>query len=475
MANETLKKAYGDYLNTLNIHVLRNVARFVGVYKPTDGKKQDLIDRTIAVLLGVVAPVAPSNRGAPLKEDLLDPRYVRELERIKKEYSVFAEIDENENVVQVRAEDEQTNAYDTPLYMGILEISANGGGFLRGENCAVTPKDVFVSAKNIAEWKLREGDYVVGYATRQENGNLCLMKTLSVNSVAHYEERGSFEKFSVGYPVDRIKLSESNDWLSLRMVDLFAPVGKGQRAIICTSPIADAGALFRDIAFSFEEKNNRGENYHLLALLIDERPEDITEYKNAVKFGETYYTTFNMDVHEHVRITNLVFARAKRLAEAGEDVVILFDSLTSFTYAANACCTASKTTLCGLGVESLVCARALLSAVGNFGSGSITVFATAFKNEGNNVDEFIRVEYEKLCNCCIYLDEELAKKHIFPTFSVKNSYTRRAESLLSAKELKCAKSLRCRFEKDVDIQSFMESYSDNEEMVKVVDTEKFSE
>ena len=151
MGIELLKKAYSDYLNTLNIHVLRNVARHVGVYKPTEGKKDGLIDRTISVLIGTVAPVPPSKLGAPLKEDTLDPKYMRELERIREEYMLTTgQSDSFQNVLGVRSEEEKADEYSQPLYMGVLELLPNGCGYLRVENCQPTDgKDVFISSQNV--------------------------------------------------------------------------------------------------------------------------------------------------------------------------------------------------------------------------------------------------------------------------------------------------------------------------------------
>lgn len=438
---ELLKKAYADYLNTLNIHVLRNVARAVGVYKPTGGKKESLIERTIAVLIGAVVPAPPSTRGAPLKEDALDPKYIRELNRIREEYFASTGTSEKyENVMQVRSGEKRSESYDQPLYMGVLEIEPNGCGYLRVSNCQPTAgKDVFVSSQNLRAWVLKEGDYVVGFASKQsENNNPSLIKVLSVNAVMQYQNRRDFDDFSACYPEEKIRLFNNGATISLRYIDLFAPIGKGQRAIVCAPSIAGGNAILKDIACAIERRIDERENLHLLALLIDERPEEVTEFRRSLRLddSELIYTTFEKTAQDHLRAAKLTFARAKRLAEIGEDVVVLVDSLTRLTRAADLCGTASRMLPCGLDASAFQFPKTCLSLARKLkGGGSITVVATVETDTGDAADEVICNELQKICNCRITLSRALEDKRIYPAIDVKNSYTVREEAMLSELEL----------------------------------------
>ncbi|MBR7100111.1 MAG: hypothetical protein IKC91_03035 [Clostridia bacterium] len=448
MNNELLKKAYKNYLNTLNIHTLRNVARGVGVYSPTKGKKDDLIDRTIAVLIGTVEAVSPSNLGAPLKEDSLDPKYLRELDAIGREYTVtVGQSVRAENVLSVRSGEPSVSPYDQPLYMGVLELLPNGSGYLRVKNCQTTAgKDVFVSLQSVRSFALREGDYVVGYADlKSGNSSPVLTKVLSVNTRSDYQKRKSFEDFSACHPEEKIQFSKDNQKLCLRYIDLFAPVGKGQRVLVKASTGTDANGLLKDVARALKEKINNGENYQVLPLLIDERPEEVTEFRRIFP-QELAYTTFDQSPAEHLQVAKLTFARAKRLAEMGEDVVVLFNSLTRLTYACDACATAEKTLACGLNASAFTLSKSCLSqAVKLKNGGSITVIAVLSAEEGNALDQAIAYEYEKICNCVLSLDKALAQKGKGCVLNVQDSYTVRAESLLSVEEAECAAYIRSQF------------------------------
>ena len=257
-----------------------------------------------------------------------------------------------------------------------------------------------------------------------------------------YQSRKNFEDFSASYPEEKISLSASSNQPSLRYLDLFSPIGKGQRVLVSAPPCTGATTLLKDIALSVQAKIDQGENLHLLALLIAERPEEVTEFCRTVS-EEVVYTTFDQEAQEHLRAARLVFSRAKRLAEMGEDVVLLLDSLTRLTLAADACAPTGKTLPCGLEIGAFHFPRTCLSQARKLtGGGSITVIAIVACTAGNEVEEVIYSEFEKICNSRISLSIALAAKRIFPAIDVKNSYTRRAEALLTPKEAECADYVR---------------------------------
>lgn len=439
MANEQLIIAYSEYLNTLNIHVLRNLARQAGVYKPTDGKKDSLIERTVNVLTGKVAPCPPSTRGAPLKDDALDPKYFRELERIREDYEMdgdtgYAAGPESAGEAAPEAEPED------PLHRGCLELLPNGGGMVRARNCAPTPgKDLFVSKQNLAAWGLREGDRVTGTAAPAANSTLLeLTAVRTVNGSPDYAERKAFEDFAPCYPDEKIELSAENGLLSLRYIDLFAPVGKGQRALLCEPPGTDAPAIMRDILQALRRKAAKNENLRVFFLLLGECPEEVTEYMEDGT-DDVVYTTFEKSAADHLRAARLVFAQAERLAEGGGDAVILLDSLTRLTLAASDACPRDSETLpCGLRKGCFDFPRLCLSKARNLrGAGSVTVIARLGADEGSSLDSALLAEYGKICNCRISLSGRMAQAGARSVVDVKRSGTRRAEKLLSDAEAAC--------------------------------------
>ncbi len=445
MATEDLIKAYGEYLDSLNIHVLRNVARRVGVYKPTDGKKENLIERTISVLIGVVPPVPPSNRGAPIKDDTLDPKYMRRLEQIREEYTLRGNAPFFENTAGVRSGDVPKHDYDKPLRMGVLELLPNGSGMLRAENCrSAADRDVFVSESAVHDFALREGDYVVcTVSMRTENNAPVLEKVLSVNERTDYRGRGRFDEFAAAYPEEKIELSAGNACLLLRCVDLFAPIGKGQRVSVHAPSSAEADLFLREVASAVRAHADRGENLHLLTLLVDCRPEDAAEFECCLSDGALYaaqdfaYTTFDMDAQEHVRAAKLIFARAARLAEMGENAVVLVNSLTRLTLAADALCDAGKKLSCGLSVAAFHIPKTFFSIARKLrDGGSITVIAAV--DGGTGAESVIREGFDRLANCRIELCGQGTGARLDP----EKSGTLRAESLLSAEETACVRRLR---------------------------------
>ena len=450
MATDDLIKAYSEYLDSLNIHVLRNVARRVGVYKPTDGKKESLIERTVSVLIGAVPPVPPSGRGAPLKDDSLDPKYMHRLTEIREEQTLKSGDDiVYRNITAVHSGDAPAAEFDRPLRTGILEIQPNGSGILRAKLCGSDGgRDTFVSSENIRAFALREGDYVVGTVSmRTENNVPVLEKVLSVNERSDYLTRGRFEEFTAVYPQEKIAFSAGNGSLFLRWIDLFSPIGKGQRVCLTVPPSVGAGAALREMIAPLRLHANRGENLHLLTLSVAAAPEEISEYEEALSDSplsaplDFAYTTFDMAPAAHLGAAKLLFSRAARLAEGGENVGLLLDSLTRLIEAADAVGAEEGGRLlpCGLHADAFRLPEQYFSMARNLrGGGSITVIAAVCLSERDERDSFIAREFGRFANCRISLAS--GPDGIFP--DPDKSATVRAETLLSPAEAACIRALR---------------------------------
>ena len=432
----TEEARYREVLEPLPIHALRSVGRELGVEKPTARSKSDLTEAIVAILTGKTSPVGKSRRGAPIKEEFFDPSIVQRLYAIRDE--------EEENALEVNVEREG-GPYEKPVYSGILEIMQGGYGFLRARNCQPSSDgDVFVPASVIHSFRLREGDFVACTAKeRTKNDSSAIDEILSVNGLplGKYEQRRNFDALTAIYPDSRITLSEGGDSLSLRMIDLFAPIGKGQRALIIAPPKAGKTTLLKEIAGAIAKQR---EEIVLIVLLIDERPEEVTDFCTSVPDAQVVYSTFDEGPEHHIRAANLVFAHAKRMAEAGKDVVVLLDSITKLTRAYNACTENSGKTLSG-GLE----AGALAEPKRFFGAarntregGNLTVLATALVDTGSRMDDVIYEEFKGTGNADIFLSRDLAERRVFPAIDLRRSGTRKEELLLSADELAAVYQLR---------------------------------
>ncbi len=319
---------------------------------------------------------------------------------------------------------------------GVLEIHQDGGfGFLRLReyNYNPSPQDIYVSPSQIKKFGLRPGDEISGFVRPPKEGEKfpALIKIEAVNGIPPEEirNRPSFEKLTPFYPTEKINLEvpDAED-LSMRIVDLFVPIGKGQRGLIVSPPRAGKTVLLQQIANSI--KRNHPEIY-LIILLIDERPEEVTDFKRKVE-AEVISSTFDQPAEKHTHVAEVVLERAKRLVEVGKDVVILLDSLTRLARAYNVVTPHSGRTLTG-GIDS----TALIKPKKFFGSarnieegGSLTIIATALIETGSRMDDVIFEEFKGTGNMELVLDRRLADRRIFPAIDLNKSGTRREELLL---------------------------------------------
>ncbi len=332
---------------------------------------------------------------------------------------------------------------------GILDIIDDGKyGFLRlkEQNFQPSSSDIYVSPIIIRKFKLKEGDLVQGFAKLPKEGEKysALQKIEGVNGIPISElgERREFEKLTPYYPTQKIKLEVPGDEdLSRRIVDLFIPIGKGQRGLIVSPPRAGKTILLQKIAQSIIHNHPE---IHLIILLIDERPEEVTEMRRIVPQAEIFASTFDQPAEKHVYIADLVIERAKRLAELGKDVVILLDSITRLARAHNVIAPHSGRTMTG-GLDS----TALIKPKKFFGTarnleegGSLTIIATALIETGSRMDDIIYEEFKGTGNMEIVLDRRLAERRIFPAIDLNKSGTRREELLLPKEVLEKIWALR---------------------------------
>lgn len=328
---------------------------------------------------------------------------------------------------------------------GVLEVLPDGYGFLRSENYLSGQHDVYVSIAQIRRFGLRTGDMVTGKTRPSKEGErfLALLYITAVNgeSPESIVERRPFEELVPVFPFERYTLElPGTSSLAIRLIDLIAPIGKGQRAMIVSQPKAGKTTLLKNIA------NGISKNYpeaHLIVLLIDERPEEVTDMQRSIK-GEVLYSTFDELPEHHTRVAEMVQERAMRLVEMGKDVVILMDSLTRLSRAYNLTIPPTGRTLSGgMDPGALHKPKRFFGAARKIeNGGSLTVIATALTETGSRMDDMVYEEFKGTGNMEIHLDRKLSERRIFPAIDIYKSGTRREDLLLSAEELEAVRTIR---------------------------------
>jgi transcription termination factor Rho len=332
------------------------------------------------------------------------------------------------------------------LYGGVLEIMQDNYGFLRRENYLQSSNDIYVPPQYIRRFNLRTGDYVVGPVRKQRDDRYqALYYVKEVNGLPPDQviKRPHFDRLTPVYPNERYVLETSRQELSTRIIDLVAPIGKGQRGMIVSPPKAGKTIILQKIAKAIATNNPEAK---LIVLLIDERPEEVTDMQRSID-GEVVYSTFDKTPENHVKVTELVLERAMRLVEMGQDVVILLDSITRMGRAYNLTITPTGRTLSGgLDPGALYGPKRFFGAARNIeNGGSLTIIATALIETGSRMDEVIFEEFKGTGNMEVLLDRKLSEKRIFPAIDITRSSTRREELLLSPKELDAVWGIRKAF------------------------------
>lgn len=358
---------------------------------------------------------------------------------------------------------------------GVLEIMQDGYGFLRSSdyNYLASPDDIYVSPSQIKLFGLKTGDTVKGTIRPPKEGEkyFALLKVESVNGKTTEEirDRVAFEYLTPLFPEEKLKLSTTPDNMSTRILDLFAPIGKGQRGMIVAQPKTGKTVLLKNIANAIAE--NHPEVY-LIVLLIDERPEEVTDMARSVK-AEVIASTFDEQAERHVKVAGIVLEKAKRMVECGHDVVILLDSITRLARAHNTVVPSSGKILSGgVDANALHKPKRFFGAARNIeNGGSLTIIATALIDTGSKMDEVIFEEFKGTGNMELQLDRKLSNRRIYPSIDVPASGTRREELLMKEEELQRVWILR-KFMADMNsieamefLQSKMKGTRNNEEFL----------
>ncbi len=378
------------------------------------------------------------------KEELIE--YLTNIQgetALQSEEEVSTEIPKTEEKVDTNSGYKVTNEEDE-IAEGILEVLSDGYVFIRGENYLSTPKDVYISPIQIRRFKLDKGDKIKGIARLPKEGEKfpALIYVGEVNGEAPEKayRRVKFDDLIPIYPNERIRLETTPDEYSMRIIDLMCPIGKGQRGMIVAPPKVGKTTLLKKIANSISVNNPEIE---LIVLLIDERPEEVTDMKRSIK-GDVIYSTFDELPEHHVKVAEMVLERAKRLTEQKKDVVILLDSITRLARAYNLVVPSSGKTLSGgFDPSALHKPKKFFGAARNIeNGGSLTILATSLIETGSRMDDVIFEEFKGTGNMEVHLDRALSEKRIFPAININKSGTRREELLLSKEELETVFALR---------------------------------
>jgi len=399
----------------------------------------------------------------------LEDKKLTDLYKLAKEFQIpyYSQLKKKELIFAIlRAQAER----DGLMFMGgVLEILPEGYGFLRPINYLPSSEDIYISQSQIRRFDLRMGDLVSG-KVRPPKENERYFGLLQVEAVNGHDpelaaERLHFPALTPLYPQKKLVLETSPDRVSVRLMDLISPVGLGQRGLIVAPPKAGKTILLKEIANSITENNP---DIHLFVLLIDERPEEVTDMQRSVK-GEVIASTFDEVPENHIKVAELVLERAKRLVEHKKDVVILLDSITRLARAYNLVIPPSGRTLSG-GIDPAAFHRPKRffgSARNVEEGGSLTILATSLIETGSRMDDVIYEEFKGTGNMELHLDRKLAERRIFPAIDIRRSGTRREELLLSKEELDKLWTIRKNMNESHDyVESFIKKLADTKTNVE---------
>jgi transcription termination factor Rho len=368
----------------------------------------------------------------------LEIKSLNELQDLAKDLSIpnFRRYRKQELIMKIlQAQTEQSGLM---FRSGILEVMQEGYGFLRTSGYLPGQEDIYVSPSQIKRFGLRVGDEVLGQvrAPKDNEKYYALLRVEAVNGLDPEQARSrpDFEKLTPVFPQERLKLELPQSDLTVRIVDLFSPIGKGQRAMIVSPPKAGKTMLLKKIGQSIVQNH---QEIYLMVLLLDERPEEVTDMRRSVE-AEVVASTFDRPPEEHVQVADLVLERAKRLVEGARDVVVLLDSLTRFSRANNLVIPPSGRTLSGgLDPAALHRPKRFFGAARKIEEGgSITIIATALIDTGSRMDDVIYEEFKGTGNMELHLNRKLQERRTFPAIDIKLSGTRREELLLNEEELR---------------------------------------
>ncbi|MCI5876819.1 MAG: transcription termination factor Rho [Lachnospiraceae bacterium] len=388
---------------------------------------------------------------AVVLRDLAKSRGLKNLSGLKKAELVELMLAEDERVEAQKAKEEKqtsgrengrddTKELDSGVKAhGILEVMPDGYGFIRCENYLPGENDVYVSPSQIRKFNLKTGDIIAGNTRIKTQGEKfsALLYITSINDLHPSEamKRKNFEDLTPVFPNERLRLETPGGSVAMRITDLVSPIGKGQRGMIVSPPKAGKTTLLKEVAKSIVRNNP---DMHVIILLIDERPEEVTDIKEAIegKNVEVIYSTFDELPEHHKRVSEMVIERAKRLVEHKKDVMILLDSITRLARAYNLTVPPSGRTLSGgLDPAALHMPKRFFGAARNMREGgSLTILATALVDTGSKMDDVVYEEFKGTGNMELVLDRKLSEKRVFPAIDITKSGTRREDLLLDREE-----------------------------------------
>ena len=473
---------------SMTLNKLKEIAKEIGVKNISKYKKNELIEEIInvspnsikkdgVILRENIAPKSADNYSNSYSNNTTNnsssENFNEKMSESKSEVFKGKAIEKNHNDNQVinnmrhddiRAEKKEVlreMINESNSAKGILEILENNNfGFLRCKNYLTSSEDVYVSPSQIRRFNLRTGDEVEGKIREAKDGEkfkaLLFVQKVNGESPEKAVGRKSFETLTPIYPKERLKLETQNSSdLSSRLMDIICPLGKGQRGIIVAPPKAGKTTLLKKVA------QNIVKNYpdiKLIVLLIDERPEEVTDMMRSIN-GDVVYSTFDEEPQNHAKVSRMVLERAKRMVEQGKDVVILMDSITRLSRAYNLTITPTGRTLSGgLDPGALIMPKKFFGAARNIEEGgSLTILATALVETGSRMDDMIFEEFKGTGNMEVHLDRKLQERRIFPAIDVYKSGTRKEDLLLSKDELDVAFSIRKVMYKDGNAEDITEN------------------
>ena len=429
-----------DVLESKKLQDLKIIAKAVGVAGISKYNKQDLI------------------------EEIISQVNINERNNSEEDYDESSSNDEKDLKDPLKVE-------------GILDLHENGYGFLRSEGYDSGDDDIYVPPVQVRRFKLKTGDFVEGLSREKKDKEkfnaLIYVNRVNGDTVENLRNRPDFENLTPIYPTERLTLERDSNNVSMRIMDLISPVGKGQRGLIVASPKTGKTTLLKNIANSIRK------NYpdiHVIVLLIDERPEEVTDMKRSVLGADVVASTFDEMPQNHIRVAEIVIERAKRLVEHKKDVVILVDSITRLSRAYNVTSPYSGKTLSG-GLDPLALngPKRFFGAARNIEEGgSLTILATALIETGSRMDDVIFEEFKGTGNMEIKLDRNLSEQRVFPAIDLNKSGTRKDELLLTKEELsainKIRKQLNSQENKDIadQIIKMIKNTKTNKEFVKSI-------
>lgn len=464
-------------LNDLSLLELREIAKALGLKGVTQYKKAELIE-----MISNKEPSDEIDETEETEEQELsdDSKTAESAQPATIENVSDAETSDKRPPQTAEQRQTQMTRLDSGIVeQGVLEVLPEGYGFLRCENFLPSAKDIYISPSQIRRFNLKTGDLVSGNIRVQKDGEkfraLLLVKSVNGDLPDSVGRRPNFEDLTPIFPLEKLHLEITQKDLATRLIDLISPVGKGQRGMIVSPPKAGKTVLLKKIAKSITANHP---DVYLIVLLIDERPEEVTDMQRSISNdrSEVVFSTFDEQPEHHKRVAEMVLERAKRMVEQGKDLVILLDSITRLARAYNLIIPSSGRTLSGgLDPAALYMPKKFFGAARNIeNGGSLTILATALVDTGSKMDDVIFEEFKGTGNMELVLDRRLSEKRIFPAIDINKSGTRREELLLEQEELEALFALR-KSMSHTNTQDFNEQVTDllirtknNKEFITVI-------